>query len=71
MTAKTQTEILKRMVYSLNQASAAAGLLVHLTAKPDAFMMIRDALDLMKEGVLGEAPKGLKFIPKDTKKVIV
>lgn len=51
---KTQQETLKELVESLGQASGACSQLIHQQQNP-SFMILRQAIDLMKEGVLGLA----------------
>ena len=44
--------LLAEITESLTQASGSAGQLIHLYGNPVGFMMIRDALDLAKEGCM-------------------
>lgn len=46
-----QPRLLNDLVASLNQASGAAGQIIHLHQDP-RWMMIREALDIAKEGVM-------------------
>lgn len=51
---KTQQETLKELVEALGQAAGACSQLIHQQQNPK-FILIRDAVELMKEGVLGLA----------------
>jgi hypothetical protein len=66
---RTQPEMLKEMVESLSQAEGAASQLIHMLQDP-RFMVIRESLQLAKEGVLMLAPQGLMVAPEEKKKVI-
>ena len=64
---KTQQEVLKELVESLGQAAGACSQLIHQQQNPN-FIVIRQAVELMKEGVLGlatfEAKKITPIKPK-------
>lgn len=49
-----QPRLLNQLIEALGQASGAAGQILHVHQDPRWFM-IRDALDLAKEGVTGVA----------------
>lgn len=48
----SQPEILNKMLYSLQQASGGCSQLVHLMGGDIRFVVLRDTIDLTKEGVL-------------------
>ncbi len=54
---RTEPELLKEMIDSLNQACGATSQLVHACGQPIGFIIIRDALDLMKDAVVEIATK--------------
>ena len=67
---RTQAQVLTELIHAIGQASGSAWQIVHLQQDP-RFIMIREALDLMKEGCLMLAPQGLKEKPKESTKTIL
>jgi len=55
--AKTKIELLKDLIDAISQASGAATGLMYYSGDAPSFMVIRDALELTKEGVLAVASR--------------
>lgn len=67
---RTQTEILREMVEGITQASGASSQLIHALHDP-RFMTIRQALDLMKEGLLHTFSLDLNVVKHQPTNIIV
>lgn len=52
MTQKRQSEVLVDIIEGLNQAIGATSQMIHSQGNPVAFMTMREALMLSKEGIL-------------------
>lgn len=62
--SRTESQVLFELIESLTQAIGATSQLVHLTGNPIGFITIRDALSLMKDGVIMMAPENQALVPK-------
>ena len=67
---RTQPQILGELINALSQASGGASVLIHLLQDP-RFIIIRDTLDLVKEGCIELAPQALKVKPRESKKSFI
>lgn len=54
---RSQPVILKELVDAITQAEGACSQLIHALPDP-RFMVVREALEIMKEGCISLAPKG-------------
>lgn len=61
---KSPLKICNELVESLKQAEGAASQLVHKTGHPMQFVVIRDSLALMTEGVMKIAPHNAFLAPR-------
>lgn len=61
MSIAEQPRLLNQLIESLGQASGAASQILHMHQDP-RWMMIRDALDLAKEGTMSIATTAVKQI---------
>ena len=60
---RSQPVVLAELIQALTQASGGASQLIHMLQDP-RFIVIREAIDMMKDGCLKLAPKGLTEKPK-------
>lgn len=61
--AKSNMELLKELIEAVSQASGAASGLIHYSGDAPGFIVIRDCLELMKEGVLSVASSSSMLAP--------
>lgn len=64
MTDKTKMQLLMELTESLGQSTNCASGLAQLSGNPAGFLIIKDSLDLMKEGVLGVASRSSILAPR-------
>lgn len=63
MKKKTSMQLLKELSEALNQASGAATGLIQASGNAPGFFVIRDALELSREGILEVAAKSSIIAP--------
>jgi len=61
---KRDTQLLNELIDGIIQAEGAASQLIHTGGNPRFWMIIRDALDLTKEGCIAMSPHNALVAPK-------
>jgi hypothetical protein len=64
MVDKTKIHLLMELTESVSQAASCAAGLAQLSGNPAGFLIIKDSLELMKEGVLAVASRSTIIAPK-------
>lgn len=70
MTERSAIRNLAELTEALTQSIGAAGGLIHMSGNPEAFMVIRDALLMTREGVMGIAAASSIVAPSERRRVL-